>query len=339
MNKNLHRQLRRPAIRQHIRPMDSDSQAQYPLPPTLMPFCCIQYPFQAEYFSVSFWTGSLSFAIDIRLRVVQWLFEKAFDIKLRFENAQVIDLFANTDIADRQIELFCDGDGDPALGGTIKFGKNYARDIRCFHELASLFETILPGDGVYDKQGFVRSTGDFATGHALHLFKLGHQVGFVMKPAGCVNYEHIGVPGLCRLKRIKQYGSRIGPFFLLNDLNTRSARPDLELVAGSGTKRIRSTNENVIAFVFDPLRKFADRCSLADTVNADDHDHVGTNRIVDAALISNAGRLRTFKDLEQFSFHGRFQSVYVLDLSPGNPAANSVDDLQGCRDADVCRDK
>src|SRR5436190_12162391 len=145
MNKTLHRQLRHPAIRQHIRPMDSDSQGQYPSPPALMPICCIQYPFQAEYSSVSFWTGSLSFPSDIRLCVVQWLFEKAFDIKFRFENAKVIDLFANTDIADRQIELFCDGYGDPALSGAVKLGKNYACDIRCLHELACLFETILPG--------------------------------------------------------------------------------------------------------------------------------------------------------------------------------------------------
>src|SRR3954470_2032198 len=241
MNKNLHRQLRRPAIRQHIRPMDSDSQAQYPLPPTLMPFCCIQYPFQAEYFSVSFWTGSLSFASDIRLSEVQWLFEKAFDIKLRFENAKVIDLFANTDIADRQIELFCDGDGDPALSGTIKLSKNYARDIRCFHELSSLFETILPGHGVYDKQGFVRSAGHFTRCDTLHFFKLGHQIGFIMKPAGGIDYKNVRISGLCGLERIEQHCSGIGSFLLLNDLDTRTACPYLELVACRSSKRVRGT--------------------------------------------------------------------------------------------------
>src|SRR6185369_13247783 len=43
-------------------------------------------------------------------------------ILLRVEDYQIVDFFADAGITNRQVEFFCNGDGDSAFGGAVEFG-------------------------------------------------------------------------------------------------------------------------------------------------------------------------------------------------------------------------
>src|SRR5436190_15639348 len=67
------------------------------------------------------------------------LVEKPVNIAFRVEHHQVIDLLADTDVADRQVQFLCDSDSDAALGCAVEFGEDNSRDVGGFHELTCLF--------------------------------------------------------------------------------------------------------------------------------------------------------------------------------------------------------
>ena len=120
---------------------------------------------------------------------------------------------------------------------------------------------------------------DFATGDPLHLFQLGHQVRFVVQPAGSIDNQNVRTTSLGCLHGIEQDGRRIGPLLLLNQRHARSFRPNRQLIGRRCAKCVGGANQNVIAFRLDSLRQFSDRRCLADTVHAHDHHHVGRDAI------------------------------------------------------------
>ena len=80
------------------------------------------------------------------------------------ERDQVVDAFADADVADRQLQVVGDGDGDAALGRAIELGEHDAGDAGDAHELARLREAVLPDGRVEHEQHFVRRALDFARG-------------------------------------------------------------------------------------------------------------------------------------------------------------------------------
>ena len=63
-----------------------------------------------------------------RQRRLPLLLEQRVDVLLRRERDQVVDAFADADVADRQLQIVGDRDGDAALGGAIELGEDDAVD-------------------------------------------------------------------------------------------------------------------------------------------------------------------------------------------------------------------
>jgi len=76
---------------------------------------------------------------------------------------------------------------------------------------------------------------------------------------------------------------------LLDDLNARAASPDLKLIARGRTKRVGSADEHFVAFILDSLRQLADRRSLSDAVNADDHKNIWADGFIHGSFVGDAG--------------------------------------------------
>src|SRR6185369_4272225 len=103
---------------------------------------------------------------------------------------------------------------------------------------------------------------------------------------------------------------------LLDDLNPRTVRPDLELVRSRRSKRIRGTDQNLISFVFDPLCKLANGCRFSDTVYADYHQNVRLDRCVDGPFVDLSSFLGMMKDFQEFIFHSSLESGQIINLLP-----------------------
>ena len=131
-----------------------------------------------------------------RRSIYRILIEKAVNVTFGVKHHQVIDLFANADIADRKVKFFCYSDRDTALRSPVKFGQDDSGNIGRFHELPGLFEAVLSGYCVYDQQRLVRCFGNLAGRDPLHLFELCHQICLVVQPAGSIYYQDIGISRL-----------------------------------------------------------------------------------------------------------------------------------------------
>ena len=130
---------------------------------------------------------------------------------------QVVHLFADTDEANRNLQIFCDRRDHSAFGGAVELGQNQTGHPRAFREFARLRQAVLTGRGIHDQQHFVRRAGNFAFGDARHLFQFGHQVVFRVQPAGGIDDDVVDLSRLCRLKRIEKNGGRIGVRLLFDD--------------------------------------------------------------------------------------------------------------------------
>src|SRR5205823_2486226 len=100
------------------------------------------------------------------------LLEDRLDVLLRIEGQQVVHFFADSDVADREIELAGDRDYNAALGRAVELGEDDAGDTGGLGELARLLEAVLTRGGVEHEQHLVRSAGNHARGGAAHLFEL-----------------------------------------------------------------------------------------------------------------------------------------------------------------------
>src|SRR5687768_1110864 len=89
-------------------------------------------------------------------------FEQRVHVFIDVERYEIIDGLADADIADRQLELARDCDGDAALRGSIELGEHDAVHPRHVHELARLAQPVLPHRGIEHKEHFVRRARHFA---------------------------------------------------------------------------------------------------------------------------------------------------------------------------------
>ena len=72
-------------------------------------------------------------------------------------------MFADTDIAHRNIEFIDNADDHPALGGSIKFGDHQSGEFGGFQELPGLENGVLPGTGIEDEEDLMRGFRDLFT--------------------------------------------------------------------------------------------------------------------------------------------------------------------------------
>ena len=76
------------------------------------------------------------------------------------EGGQVVGLFADADVFDRQADLLADGDDDAALGRAVELGQDDAGAVDGLGKLCRLADAVLAGGGVEHQQHFVRGVGN-----------------------------------------------------------------------------------------------------------------------------------------------------------------------------------
>src|SRR5262249_48052210 len=79
---------------------------------------------------------------------------------------------------------------------------------------------------------------------SLHLFKLRHQIRFVMKASRGVNDQHIGVASFRRLQRIEKNGGGISSLLLLDQGHARALGPDRQLIGSRGAESVRRADQH-----------------------------------------------------------------------------------------------
>src|SRR5688500_5492097 len=136
-------------------------------------------------------------------------FKQRIHILIHVERHEIVDGLADADIADGQLQLACDGDGDAALRRTVELGQHDAVDAGHVHELACLTQSILTNRGVEHEEYLVRRARHFARSDAANFFELVHQIHLRMKASGRIDEDWIASLGLARCDSVKYHRCRI----------------------------------------------------------------------------------------------------------------------------------
>src|SRR3989449_6119352 len=102
------------------------------------------------------------------------LFEQAVDVLVHIEWHEVVDPLADADVADRQLEIVRDRDGDAAFRRPIELRQHDAVHAGGTHELARLRHAVLADRRIEDEQHFLRRARHFARGDTADLVELVH---------------------------------------------------------------------------------------------------------------------------------------------------------------------
>src|SRR5690554_6799529 len=92
------------------------------------------------------------------------------------ESAEIIDTFADTDIAHRRFQLVAQTEDYAALCCAIKFGEDNARNFKSFTEKFGLGDGVLTGICIEYENGFVGCTRHCFGGNTSHFFEFVEQV-------------------------------------------------------------------------------------------------------------------------------------------------------------------
>src|SRR5262245_10743093 len=94
-------------------------------------------------------------------------FEERFDVGVRVEYLQVVELLADADELHRQPELLLDGEDRPALGRAVKLGQDDASTLNRLLELLCLRDRVLAAGRVEDQYHLVGRAGNLLTDDAV----------------------------------------------------------------------------------------------------------------------------------------------------------------------------
>src|SRR6202044_3403466 len=183
------------------------------------------------------WSSSWD-AKDMQDQDSWWLVEQGVDEGGGVEGDDVLELFADAGVADREAELVGDGDDDAAFGAAVELGEDDTGDVGGLGEEACLLQTVLAGGCVDDEEGLVRSAGQEALGGAAHLVELLHEVGLGVEAAGGVDEKDASVAGLGGGEGVEERGGGIATLARLDEVDVGALGPDFELLDGSGAEGI-----------------------------------------------------------------------------------------------------
>ena len=114
------------------------------------------------------------------------------------ERHEVVEPLADADVADRQLQVVRDRDGDAALGRAVELRQHDAVGAARRHELARLHEAVLADGRVEHEQHFVRRARHVAADDAADLVELGHEIRARVQPAGGVDDDDVAAARLGR---------------------------------------------------------------------------------------------------------------------------------------------
>ena len=119
----------------------------------------------------------------------------------------------------------------------------------------------------------MRRVGDDFLHHAADLFQLFHEIHLRLKPACCIDEDHVGAARFGRRHRVKSDRRRIRAFRVLHDIRAGALRPDGQLLGSGRAERIRRREEHFFPFFAHLAGQLPDGRRLAHAVHADDQVH------------------------------------------------------------------
>lgn len=114
-------------------------------------------------------------------------------------------------------------------------------------ELLCLFESVLTGTAVKHEQHFVWCFGQHLLHNILYLLQLVHQAHLVMQTSCGVDDYDVGAISLSRRQGVESYRGRVGTHLLLHNGHTYALAPDANLLYGSGTEGVGSSQNNLLS--------------------------------------------------------------------------------------------
>ena len=146
----------------------------------------------------------------------------------RRERNQVVDAFADADVADRQLQIVRDRDGDAALRGAIELRQHDAVHAGDAHELARLRQAVLPDGRVEHQQHFVRRALDFARRRCARILSSSviRLTRVCSRPAVSTRID-VALARLAGRDRVEHDRRRIGAVLRADEVDAGARRPDL----------------------------------------------------------------------------------------------------------------
>ena len=169
----------------------------------------------------------------------------------RRERNQVVDALADADVADRQLQIVRDGDGDAALRGAVELGQHDAGDAGDAVNSRACDEAVLPDGRVEHQQDLVRRARHFAPGDAADLVELAHQIHARVQPAGGVDDHRIAPARLAAASASNTTAAGSAPGLRADHVDTGALSPRLELLDGRGAERVGGADQRLLALAFE----------------------------------------------------------------------------------------
>ncbi len=158
-----------------------------------------------------------------------------FGVKL----LQVIDLLAHADAKNRELELLGHGHGDTALSRAVELSHDNTVQAQRLVKLERLVQTVLTSGGIdhkhdRDRHGTSGHIGGALTGHIDHLGELAHELGTRVQTTGGIDEHQVAAALIGLVEHVIAHARRIGAAVTLDDGNTGTLAPHIELLDGAG---------------------------------------------------------------------------------------------------------
>ena len=124
----------------------------------------------------------------------------------------VFKSFTHTDIFYRNVKLGLNSHCYSALGRSVQFGKDKARDLCGLGKFLCLHKGILSCGSIKYHQGFKIGLRIFLIKYLINLMKLRHKILLIVKAAGSITDKNVRISCLCGGNGIKNHRCRISSF-------------------------------------------------------------------------------------------------------------------------------
>ena len=236
------------------------------------------------------------------------------------------------------MQLVADANDDAALCRAVKLGDGKRSDLRDGGKLLGLLESVLAGRAVEHQKHLVGGSGEHLLHHVLDFLQLVHQPHLVVQTSCGVDEHHVGVVSLGTLQGVESHRGGVAAHLLLDDGHPYPLAPDDELLHGSGTEGVGSTEVDLLASLFELPGQLANGSGLAHAVHTDNEDDVGVTTVfplrgvegVFLGLSQQGGNLLT-KDVVQLRGGDILVTCHAL--------LNALDNLQRGVNANIARNK
>ena len=210
----------------------------------------------------------------------------------------------------RQFVFFRQRHQDAAARGAVELCHDEAGNACGTMKRLDLRQRILSHRGVEHQQHRMRRRGIDLPDDADDFFKLVHQLGLVLQPAGGVDQQHVELALARRGQCVEGKARGIRPLRARDDRRFGALAPDLQLLDGGGAKGIAGRQHHLAAFGGKFCRELADGGGLAGAVDADHENDERLLRLVDdERLCHRSKHLLDFGRDHRFDVVGRDRLV------------------------------